>query len=151
MKLSKEIAEELKLHVLAKPEIVLNNKWKWKWSEISLGVRENEKQELENFLNDSITVLPYYLQSIDKIADASYKKKSPNGTPLNKKSFLPFLALRHYVRYSSEVTYTIQFNWDHEIFVDREEEILVPIEESGSRYYDSQLNLKWELGQLQPM
>lgn len=148
MKISKDVEAELKLSNLVKPEILLNGEWEWEWSDVSLGIRDNEKKEFEYFLKDSLSILPYYLQMIEKLTGVAARNKSLDRSQLGIDVFTPLLKLHHSTKGSHHANFIMEFTWDRQIFVDREEDILVPSEETGSSYYHSQLNLRWNLGQL---
>ena len=149
MEISKKVEAELKLTDLVKPEIFLNDEWEWEWSDVSGGIREREVKEFKHFLQNSITILPYYLNEAKRLTQVAERNKTLDKFQLDQDVFTPFLTLLHSPKQDSfDVEFIMQFTWDGQIFVDREEDIWVPYEQSSPSRYHSQLHLRWNLGQL---
>lgn len=146
MKFSKKIIDEIKPKNYVKPPIEIESYF-FDWNEVSFGIPSDESSELKIFIKDSIPMLGVLLNQTKQIQRIGEKNKKLDRIDLSS-AYTPILSLSHM---ADSASYIIMMNWDGEIFVDREEDIYVKIEKQGketSRYYHSQMNVRWNLGQL---
>ncbi|MGY5144192.1 MAG: hypothetical protein ACW9XH_06890 [Candidatus Nitrosopumilus sp. bin_32a] len=116
--------------------------YEFEWSDHSYGIKENEVNEFKHFMRNVIPVLPDCLRYIQALETIIEKKKNLDKFQLGGGGFTPTLDLGHSFRKGLSFThFSIQFTWDGETFVDREENIV----EKGQFH---PVNLKWQVGQL---
>lgn len=110
--------------------------YEWEWSDHSFGLKEDEVNEFKHFIRTIIPILSDHLKYIKVLEDITEKKKHLDRHQLGMNAFTPFINLKH----SSEkmgVSFSLEFTWDSEIFVDRIEDVI-----------GNPISLRWELGQL---
>ena len=146
MKFSKKIINEIKPKNYVKPPIEVESYF-LDWNEVSFGIPSDESSELKIFIKDSIPMLGVLLNQAKQIQRIGEKNKKLDRIDLSH-TYTPMLSLSHM---ANGADYTIIMNWDGEIFVDREEDIRKKIEKQGKEtggYCDSQMHVRWNLGQL---
>ncbi len=118
-------------------------KYEWEWSELSVGIQENEIKEFKHFIRSVIPILSDHVRYIQVLESLTEKKKNLDKFQLGLNAFTPFISLEHiFGGPINQISYSVKFTWDEQIFVDREEHEVTTNNEV------SYVNLKWELGQL---
>ena len=112
----------------------------WEWSSHSFGIKEEELTEFKHFIRSIIPILSDHLRYIRVLEEITEKKKSLDKYQLGENAFTPFIHLVHSTRKNTlSISYSLQFTWDNQIFVDREENRI-----DGA----NPVSVKWELGQI---
>lgn len=116
--------------------------YEFEWSTHSYGIKEEEITEFKHFIKTIIPILSDCLRYIQALETIVEKKKNLDKFQLGLNGFTPMLDLQHTTRKKfMGITYSVNFTWDGEIFVDREEDII----ENGQFH---PVSLRWQLGQL---
>ncbi len=148
MIVSKDVENALKSQSFIKPKLEFE-KYNFVWLEPSIGIKSEEEQEFKHFIKNALPLLPDLLRELRIIEDAISKNKKLDTYLLGSEVFTPMTKLvhgSHHDDYSS--SFIIEFASDGAIFVDREEDILVPVREGEDGCYHSQLHLHWQLGDI---
>lgn len=143
MRFATRVIDMIKPQGYAKPEVEVDG-YALKWNDVSYGMPEREVAELKTFIRDAIPALV----SIHRHAEL-LTREGERRTNLRRFQLEGSLATGIVASHSrSGARYEIYMAWDGMVFMDRTECINGNYDDGSGAYYDSQLEIRWNLGEL---
>ena len=114
------------------------------WNEVSCGVPEREITVLKMFIKNAIPSLESNHQHAELLTLEGEKRTNLSRIKLER-SLTTGIVSSHS---DSEARYEIYVGWDGIVFIDRAETVYGKHDDGSDGYYHSQLEIKWNLGEL---
>lgn len=148
MFITKEIEDIFKSQHFIQPELKLGG-FEFVWSKSPYGIKEEEKQEFEHFIKNTLPILSDLKRQLRVTENAIIENKKLDSYLLGSNVFTPMTKLSHFSQHDDDsASFIMEFASDGIVFVDREEDIWVSHKGDNDGYYSSQLYVRWQLGQL---
>jgi hypothetical protein len=145
MIITKEIENTMKSETLVKPELKFDD-YEFVWNEPSLGIKPEEEQEFRHLIKNAVSLLPDLLRQLRITENAISENKNLDSYLLGTNIFTPMIKLSHFSDHDDSALFFIEFASDGAFFVDREEDIWVPIKKGENAYTSTMFYVRWNLG-----
>ena len=116
-----------------------------KWNEVSFGIAGDEESELRTFIRGALPLIPKVVSNAKSLQRAGERERHLRRYEMHD-AYTPANILSHSAKRGA--SYEIYVNWDGILCIDRVEVIYI-VHDDQLGMSDSQMSLKWNLGELE--